>query len=117
MSKSGIEMERAARVVDVVRLCRTEGQDPHYPTLRASIVIARVLAARGGEASLRNPAFLWACRDILSQASPNGKSDRAVSFEFVDLLLRRFESVGGEELEASSTRRAGGRAARPAGGK
>jgi gas vesicle protein GvpN len=76
-SKSGIDLERAGRIVDVVRLCRSEGRDPHYPTLRASIAIARVVAARGGEASLRNPVFVWACRDILSQTWPNGNSDQA----------------------------------------
>ncbi len=76
-SKSGIDLERAARIVDVVRLCRSEGQDQHYPTLRASIAVARVLAARGGEASIRNPVFVWACRDILSQTWPNGNSDQA----------------------------------------
>ncbi|MGO9773928.1 MAG: gas vesicle protein GvpN [Roseiarcus sp.] len=93
-SKSGLDKSRAERVVDLVRLCRTEGHDPHYPTLRASIAIARVLAARGGEANLHNSVFLWASRDILSQASPPGKSDGAISSAFVDLLLRRLESAG-----------------------
>lgn len=92
VSKSGLDRERAARVVDLVRLCRAEGRDPDYPTLRASIAIARVLTARGGEASLRNPVFVWACRDILSLASPTGKSEGAISPAFVDFLLRRFET-------------------------
>jgi gas vesicle protein GvpN len=91
VAKSGLDPDRAERVVDLVRLCRAEGKDPHYPTLRASIAIARVLAARGGEANLHNPVFVWACRDILSQTSPNGKSDGVIpSSVFVDLLLRRF---------------------------
>lgn len=100
-SKSGIDKDRAERVVDLVRLCRSEGHDPHYPTLRASIAIARVLVARGGEASLRNPVFVWACRDILSQTSPNGKSEGVVSSAFVDLLLRRFED--GSEGDGATT--------------
>ena len=93
-SKSGIDRERAARIVDVVRLCRSEGADPHYPTLRASIAIARVLAARGGETCVRNPVFLWVCQDILSQTSTSGRSNRVDSSAFIDLLLRRFESEG-----------------------
>lgn len=96
-SKSGIDSERATRIVDLVRLCRTEGQDPHYPTLRASIAIARVLAARGGDVSVRNPVFRWVCQDILSQTSPNGKSGHAGASAFVELLLQRFESVGASE--------------------
>ncbi|MGE0235129.1 gas vesicle protein GvpN [Methylocystis sp.] len=78
-SKAGIEHERAARVVDFVRLCRQKGPDPHYPTLRASIAIARVLAARGGEASLRNPVFQWACKDILGRASQSGAKEAELS--------------------------------------
>ncbi|MFZ3181400.1 MAG: gas vesicle protein GvpN [Methylocystis silviterrae] len=93
-SKSGLDTARAARVVDLVRLCRSEGVDPHHPTLRASIAIARVLAARGGEASLRNSVFVWSSRDILSQTSKPGKSEGAISSAFVDFLLRRLESVG-----------------------
>jgi nitric oxide reductase NorQ protein len=97
--KSGLDLDRATRVVDVVRLCRAEGRDRHYPTLRASIAIARVLAARGGEARLRNPVFHWACRDILSQASSNEqKNDPVNSSEFVDLLLRRFDAANVEDV-------------------
>jgi nitric oxide reductase NorQ protein len=102
-SKSGLDAERAARVVDLVRLCRVEGNDPHYPTLRASIVIARVLAARGGEASRHNPVFVWAARDVLSQASPLAKTDRGLSSATVDLLLRRLDSASGPASASSNT--------------
>ena len=51
-------------------------QDPHYPTLRASIAIARVLSSRGGDASIHNPVFVWACRDILSQTSASCEQRR-----------------------------------------
>jgi nitric oxide reductase NorQ protein len=78
-------------VVDFVRLCRQKGPDPHYPTLRASIAIARVLAARGGEASLRNPVFQWACKDILGRASQSGAKEAELSSTAIDDLLRRFE--------------------------
>jgi gas vesicle protein GvpN len=104
-SKSSLDVARAARVVDLVRLCRSEGQDPHYPTLRASIAIARVLAARGGEPSLHNPVFIWACRDILSQTSAHAKTDAAISPAFIDLLLRRFEGADGGD-DASTRMRA-----------
>lgn len=104
-AKSRLDPERAARVVDLVRLCRTEGRDPNYPTLRASIAIARVLKARGGEASLRNPVFVWASRDILCHAAPAGKSE-AVSPAFIDLLLRRLES---SDLAAPARRPIGGK--------
>lgn len=102
VSKSGIDRERAERVVDLVRLCRSEGPDPHYPTLRASIALARVLAARGGEASGRNPIFRWACQDILRPAALKGDRDGAASLAFVDGLLRRFECT---DVDAEATPR------------
>ncbi len=101
-SKSSIDPDRAARIVDLVRLCRCEGQDPHYPTLRASIAIARVLSSRGGDASVHNPIFVWACRDILSQTSAHANNDGAVSPAFIDLLLRRFDSA--EAVSGASAR-------------
>jgi nitric oxide reductase NorQ protein len=102
IAKSGVDPERAVRIVDLVRLCRSEGRDPHYPTLRASIAIARVLAARGGEASAQNPVFVWACRDVLSQTSANANPDGAVSPVFIDLLLRRFGAGDDQGLATRS---------------
>jgi gas vesicle protein GvpN len=105
IAKSGLDRDRAARVVDLVRLCRAEGNEPnHHPTLRASIAIARVLAARGGEASPRNPVFLWTCRDVLRPAPPPGKSDRVVSAAFVDRLFKRLEGAGSAERTAARSR-------------
>ncbi len=110
-SKSSLDPERAARVVDLVRLCRSEGQDPHYPTLRASIAIARVLSSHGGEASIQNPVFVWACRDILSQTSAHANNVGAVSPDFIDILLRRFESSDAEDVAARAKARADHRTA------
>jgi len=105
IAKSGLDRKRAERVVDLVRLCRAEGADPHHhPTLRASIAIARVLVARGGEASGRNPVFLSTCRDVLRPAPPPGKNDSAVSAACVDRLLRRFEGAGSIERTAARSR-------------
>lgn len=100
--KGGIDEFRAARIVDLVRLCRSEGRDPNYPTLRASIAIARVLAVRGGEASGNNPVFTWTCRDVLSQAASKGSNEEATSPAFIDLLLRRFEN--GREADVVAAR-------------
>ncbi|KAF2990122.1 gas vesicle protein GvpN [Methylocystis sp. MJC1] len=89
--KGGVDQARAEKVVDFVRLCRLQGSDPHYPTLRASIAIARVLAARGGEASLSNPVFRWACRDILGRGSQSSPKPGDFTSDTVDELLLQFE--------------------------
>src|SRR5580765_650159 len=87
--QSGVAASDAARVVDLVRLCRSEGSDPLYPTVRACIAMARVLAYRGHKASLADPVFVWACRDILGASVPRDTSDNAAGF--IDELIRRVE--------------------------
>ncbi len=88
--KSGVADSDAERVVDLVRLCRREGPDPHYPTVRACIAMARVLAYRGHKASLADPVYVWACRDILAASVPRDTPENAVGF--IDELIRRVES-------------------------
>lgn len=87
-SKSGVDMETAERVVDLVRFCRVEGSDPHFPTIRACIALAKVLALR--QADVDDPIFTWACRDILGPASAKDTSGGIESVRFVDDLLARF---------------------------
>ena len=85
--KSGVADRVAERIVDLVRLCRTEGRDPHFPTVRACIAIARVVAYRGDEASIRGPVFVWACRDILGAACPTETPAGVAAF--IDGLIDR----------------------------
>lgn len=67
-SRSGLDQRAATRIVDLVRLCRHENRQSYYPTIRACIAIARVLAHRGADADATDPVFLWACCDILAPA-------------------------------------------------
>ncbi len=76
-----------------MRLCRSEGRDPHYPTVRASIAIARVLAYRGHKASLYDPVYVWACHDILGASAPREPSENADGF--IDELIHRNEAERG----------------------
>jgi hypothetical protein len=87
--KSGVAESEAERVVDLVRLCRAEGRDPHHPTIRAAIAIARVLACRGCKASFDDPVYVWACRDILGASMPQVVPQDA--FSLVDSLIRHAE--------------------------
>jgi nitric oxide reductase NorQ protein len=97
--KSGVDEATAERVVDLVRFCRMEGPDPHRPTVRACIALAKVLAIRDGEADVDDPVFAWACRDILGGACAGEAMDGAGSVARVDAVLARFaagrSAVGG----------------------
>jgi gas vesicle protein GvpN len=64
-SKSGLEQEDASRIVDVVRDFRELGVLPLSPTVRACIMIAKVIVLRGASVSRDDQAFLETCRDVL----------------------------------------------------
>ncbi|MFZ2446991.1 MAG: gas vesicle protein GvpN [Syntrophobacteraceae bacterium] len=66
VAKSGISRADAATIVDIVRELRGVGVNNQRPTIRACIVIARVLAMRGGEARRDDSLFRWVCRDVFT---------------------------------------------------
>ena len=66
MAKSGLAREDAEVIVDIIRDLRGAGVNNHRPTIRATIVIARILAHRGGRARLNDPVFQWVCHDVLT---------------------------------------------------
>jgi len=64
-ARSGLPPEEAAKIVDIVRDLRSSGEYDQAPTLRACIMIARVVAMQGLRASARDPRFASICMDIL----------------------------------------------------
>jgi gas vesicle protein GvpN len=66
-AKSGAPVEKAAVIVDIVRSLR--GTDPakHGPSLRASIMIARVAVQQKALERWDDPIFLDICRDVLDR--------------------------------------------------
>ncbi len=66
MAKSGIPKPDAEAIVDIVRKLRGIGPNDHRPTIRACVVIARVLGRRGGHARWNDPVFQRVSRDVLS---------------------------------------------------
>jgi gas vesicle protein GvpN len=87
--RSGISKRAASRIVDLVRLCRNEGREPYYPTIRACVAIARVLAHRRADAVATDPVFCWACRDILSSALRRDAVTETVLTDQVTKLISR----------------------------
>src|SRR3972149_4718983 len=49
-ARSGISRPEAEVIVDMIRHLRTQGESHHRPTIRAPIMIAKVLVHRGGHA-------------------------------------------------------------------
>jgi len=65
MSRSGLAREDVIRVIDVVRDFRASGEYDQAPTLRSSIMIARVLAQEGIRPLASDPSFVGICLDVL----------------------------------------------------
>ncbi len=68
-SRSGIPLEDAERIVDLVRAYRGTGLSEFGPTVRSCIMIAKVLALRGGQVMEGDPIFEQTCLDVLAAES------------------------------------------------
>jgi nitric oxide reductase NorQ protein len=64
-ARSGIAQEEASQIVDIVRDYRSSGEYSQTPTVRASIMIARVVSKLGICPSAVDPAFVNLCLDAL----------------------------------------------------
>jgi gas vesicle protein GvpN len=63
-ARSGVELETAEKIVELVRRVREQAPTAP-PTLRASIMIARILRQRGCSFDEDDSLFIEACRDVL----------------------------------------------------
>jgi gas vesicle protein GvpN len=64
-AKSGLTRAAAETVVRLVRALRDRRPAKGRPSLRASVMVGRILAHRRGHARFDDPIFLAACRDVL----------------------------------------------------
>ena len=65
-ARSGLPREDAEIIIDIIRKLRNMGVNNHRPSIRAGIMIARILAYRGGHAAWNDPLFLRICQDVLN---------------------------------------------------
>ncbi len=64
-AKSGLPLEGAGRIVDIVRSFRTLGVNNFRPTIRACIMIARIAVLRQSRVDADSSVFHEICRDVL----------------------------------------------------
>jgi gas vesicle protein GvpN len=68
-ARAGLDEETAGRVVDLVRRVRG-GRSAAQPTLRASIMIGRIVKHVGCAVSIDDPTFAAICLDVLHRGRP-----------------------------------------------
>lgn len=92
--KSGLSLENAARIVDVVRMLRDTGKYEFAPTIRGCIMIAKSVCTYNGRVGVRSndPLFRQICFDILtSETSRIGSKTTASKVkEVVQEALEKF---------------------------
>ena len=64
-ARAGVSQSDAGPVVDLVRRFRDERTGRHRPSLRAAIMIARVIVQRGATFDPSDPVFRRTFRDVL----------------------------------------------------
>ncbi len=73
-SSGGVASEMAEQIVDLVLLFRKRDPTGQHPSIRAAIMIARVLACQGLSCDPANPVVLNTCRDVLQIGNPCGRA-------------------------------------------
>ena len=89
-AKSGLPWGEAKAIVDIVREFRVLGVNNARPTIRACIMLGRIVATRKGTVAAGNAAFRELCHDVLNADCIKVTHDgEAAGLERLDEILDR----------------------------
>ena len=89
-ARAGLDSHSAGIIVDLVREFRKLGISNYRPTIRACIMLGRVVQLRGGQIRASDPVFVETCLDVLGSDMLKVRRDGAsVASEEVTDLIRR----------------------------
>ncbi len=74
MSSGGVARETAEQILDLVYLVRQRDPTGQRPSIRAAIMLAKVLTVRGLTCDPHDPLVVNTCRDVLHLGNPCGRS-------------------------------------------
>ncbi|MBC8162388.1 MAG: gas vesicle protein GvpN [Roseiflexaceae bacterium] len=94
-TQSGMAVEQAANVADIVRDFRDAQCYDQTPTLRASIMIARVSAQQGYTPARHDTRFVQVCLDVLESKTAASSANRERRAQQRELLLSIITSHSG----------------------
>jgi gas vesicle protein GvpN len=88
--RSGLARQEAERIVRLVRAVRELGDAGYTPTVRACIIIGKVLKIRGAHADGHDPIFREICLDVLTGESsgPQQRREKKKMHAVVEDLIR-----------------------------
>ena len=85
--RTSLSIEQARPIVQIVRAFREAGKFDQLPTLRASIMIARVVSMKGRLPSVEDDFFVQICIDVLASKVGIPINDTAKRNEHVRFLM------------------------------
>ncbi|MFT7140075.1 MAG: nitric oxide reductase NorQ protein [Sulfitobacter sp.] len=86
-SRSGLEVAKTAPIVDMVRAFRDTGEYDQTPTLRACIMICRMVANEKLNPTIDDSYFVQICLDVLGSKSMFGAKEQGKRTQQEKLLL------------------------------
>ena len=100
-AKSGLPLDEVQVIVDIVRELRSLGVAKQGPSLRASIMIARVAVQQGAHARLGDPIFLELCRDVLGGLSAKIVRDgnKGIQVTVDDVVMKHLKDGEGRRAQ------------------
>ena len=87
MARSNLPEEATSRIVDLVRAFRASEEYEQTPTLRASVMIAKVCASQNIQVSASSPAFVSLCLDLLESKTAYSTKAKERKMEQRKMLL------------------------------
>lgn len=113
-AKSGLPWRQSKAIVDIVREFRELGVNNARPTIRACIMLGRIMANRKGTVAAGDPTFRELCHDVLNADCLKVTHDGQVAgLERLDQIIERccpsapaLVPIAGERQTASTSRRA-----------
>jgi len=103
MAKSGLPQDDATVIVDIVRELRNLGVNNSRPTIRADIIIAKVLARNKARARNEDPVFQAVCHDVLSVDTMKvTRSGQSLMSSKVKEIIKKF--AGGAATSRTTAR-------------
>ncbi|PFG10380.1 MULTISPECIES: gas vesicle protein GvpN [unclassified Marinobacter] len=101
-AKSGLPRIQAQAIVEMVREFRTIGVNNALPTIRACVMLARIVASRGSVVDASDPLFRQMCHDVMNIDCVKVTHDsQALGLERLDEIIDRFCTVAVKPIEAT----------------
>jgi nitric oxide reductase NorQ protein len=104
-AKSGLPRKQAQAIVEMIREFRTIGVNNARPTIRACIMLARIVALRGSIVDASDPIFRKTCHDVMNIDCVKVTHDnQALGLERLDNLIDQFCTVIAKPRRETKTR-------------